>query len=117
MQAVDNKEAPGSEVGLPATVIRKCQAALRLEEQRILNLLSSTSRMIEFGDGGDTAANRALVGSYRHRLLITVWALERIEDGTFGICVDCRRLISEGRLLALPRETRCFDCQTKHGRG
>jgi len=36
-------------------------------------------------------------------------ALERIEDGTYGLCADCGGPIGEERLLAVPYATRCID--------
>ena len=38
-------------------------------------------------------------------------ALEAIDAGTYGICVDCGEEISEGRLRALPDAVRCVPCQ------
>ena len=40
-------------------------------------------------------------------------ALERIEDGTFGICEECGEEISEERLKARPVTTLCIDCKKK----
>ena len=40
-------------------------------------------------------------------------ALEMIQDGTFGICVTCSKLISKERLLEVPHTTSCFECKTK----
>ena len=40
-------------------------------------------------------------------------ALERIEDGTFGICQTCGEAISEERLEAIPYATQCIDCRRK----
>ena len=40
-------------------------------------------------------------------------ALERIDDGTFGICRSCGRPISEERLEAIPYATECIDCRRK----
>ena len=40
-------------------------------------------------------------------------ALQRIEDGTFGICEVCGKKISEKRLMARPVTTLCIDCKTK----
>ena len=37
-------------------------------------------------------------------------ALERIENGTYGICVDCGGEISEARLNAVPYAIKCRDC-------
>jgi DnaK suppressor protein len=40
-------------------------------------------------------------------------ALERIEDGTFGICDSCGKPISEKRLMARPVTTQCIECKTE----
>lgn len=40
-------------------------------------------------------------------------ALERIEDGNFGICEECGEDISEERLKARPVTTLCIDCKKK----
>lgn len=38
-------------------------------------------------------------------------ALEMIEEGTYGQCVDCGNTISEKRLAMYPNATRCLACQ------
>ena len=40
-------------------------------------------------------------------------ALERIDNGTFGICEVCGREIGAERLKARPVTTRCIDCKKK----
>ena len=40
-------------------------------------------------------------------------ALEKIENGTFGICEDCEEDIPEGRLKARPVTTLCIACKRK----
>ena len=40
-----------------------------------------------------------------------VRALDMIEEGTYGICVDCHEPISEKRLKSYPNATRCILCQ------
>jgi DnaK suppressor protein len=40
-------------------------------------------------------------------------ALERIENGTYGICESCEEEISEKRLKARPVTTLCIDCKKK----
>lgn len=40
-----------------------------------------------------------------------VKALKMIEEGTYGICVDCELPISERRLKLYPDATRCLACQ------
>jgi RNA polymerase-binding protein DksA len=44
-------------------------------------------------------------------------ALSRIEEGTYGICVNCERPISEERLAAIPWATQCIDCKRLEERG
>jgi DnaK suppressor protein len=37
-------------------------------------------------------------------------ALERIEAGTYGVCQECGRAISQERLQAIPYTPWCIDC-------
>ncbi len=43
-------------------------------------------------------------------------ALERLENGTFGICEMCGEEISEERLMARPVTTLCIKCKEKQER-
>ena len=38
-------------------------------------------------------------------------ALKRIEEGTYGTCVNCGKPIAEDRLVAIPWATYCIDCK------
>ncbi|MEK6634988.1 MAG: TraR/DksA C4-type zinc finger protein [Planctomycetota bacterium] len=38
-------------------------------------------------------------------------ALEKIEDGTFGVCELCAKKINKERLKAVPYAKLCIDCQ------
>ncbi|NTV31633.1 hypothetical protein HGA91_06675 [candidate division WWE3 bacterium] len=40
-------------------------------------------------------------------------ALERIEQKTFGICLNCHKKIEEKRLDAISYTKYCIECQTK----
>ncbi len=40
-------------------------------------------------------------------------ALDKIDEGTFGICSSCESLISKERLLEVPHTNSCFDCKSK----
>jgi DnaK suppressor protein len=44
-------------------------------------------------------------------------ALARIENGTFGTCVNCGAQIAPERLEAMPWATLCIDCKRKEERG
>lgn len=43
-------------------------------------------------------------------------ALERIDDGTFGICEECEEPISAKRLEARPETTLCIRCKEEQER-
>jgi DnaK suppressor protein len=43
-------------------------------------------------------------------------ALERIDDGSYGICENCGNPIGKNRLLAFPRATLCMPCKSKQER-
>ena len=47
-------------------------------------------------------------GRYLHHLNE---ALERIENGTYGICRSCGKEISRARLEAVPNATQCISCK------
>lgn len=41
-------------------------------------------------------------------------ALKRVEDGSYGKCIDCKEEISEDRLTAIPYTLRCVNCMAKY---
>ena len=44
-------------------------------------------------------------------------ALERIREGSFGVCQICEDLIAEERMMAVPSATKCVDCKEKEKLG
>ena len=40
-------------------------------------------------------------------------ALERIEDGSFGVCTICGELIPEERMIEVPNTTKCVGCKER----
>ena len=50
-------------------------------------------------------------------LLAIDGALERIQDGSYGTCVNCGKPIAEDRLAAIPWATHCIDCKRLEERG
>lgn len=40
-------------------------------------------------------------------------AIKKTEDGTFGICEDCKSMITKTRLKAVPSARLCVKCQEK----
>lgn len=37
-------------------------------------------------------------------------ALRRLDDGTYGVCIDCGTAVGRERLAALPATARCMSC-------
>ena len=42
-------------------------------------------------------------------------AIHRIDQGTYGICMECENEIAPARLEAVPWTRVCIDCKAKHG--
>jgi DnaK suppressor protein len=49
----------------------------------------------------------------RDKLQATQDALERVDDGSYGVCESCESEIAEGRLEALPFTRLCVNCQAE----
>ena len=63
----------------------------------------NTERGIEFA-----------INEYETAQLLSIeYALKRITQGVYGLCVECGTMQSRERLLAAPQATRCMACQTK----
>ena len=44
-------------------------------------------------------------------------ALERVKDGTYGLCVSCQGEVQVKRLEAVPWARHCIECQDKQDQG
>ena len=67
-------------------------------------------------DAANTYARQMLLGmSERERAVLREIdaALDRIDDGGFGVCDDCGEEIGEARLKALPYATLCVECKAE----
>ena len=59
----------------------------------------------------------SLSESDRKILLLIDQALERLDAGTYGICVHCAAPCQEKRLEAVPWARHCLDCQELQDKG
>lgn len=98
-----------------------------LHEQRntlILEAQKTVSGMTDSKENFPDPTDRATLESDRNfmlrirgrerKLILKIEeALERIEDGSFGICEKCGEDISEQRLKARPVTTHCIECKKK----
>jgi DnaK suppressor protein len=58
--------------------------------------------------------NRAVADNAQALLAQVEAALQRLDNGTYGKCVQCGKDINPRRLEALPWATLCIDCQAKN---
>jgi RNA polymerase-binding protein DksA len=56
--------------------------------------------------------NQAVVDNAQILLAQVQAALDRLDNGTYGKCVQCGKDINPKRLAALPYATLCIDCQS-----
>ena len=110
---------------------------VRAELEHDIDQLSSELRhaqsdlvdlMRDSGDGaGDDQADAgaktyereqeiSLANNAREMLQQTEHALERLDDGSYGICESCGNPIGKLRLQAAPRATLCMPCKMKQER-
>jgi DnaK suppressor protein len=59
----------------------------------------------------------SLTDGERSTLLQIDDALGRVEDGSYGLCVNCGSLMTEKRLNAVPWAPYCLDCQELSEKG
>lgn len=64
-------------------------------------------------DNYDREFSLGLASNERKSLNELDEALNRIEDGSFGICDDCKGQITKIRLKAVPSARLCIKCQQK----
>jgi len=108
---------------------QKLREILLLQKQQILDNASKTLGggvyldPNDFPDEVDQATSEsalAFTGRLREReatLLGKIeMALEKIEDGTYGICESCGEKIGLKRLEARPVAELCIDCKTEQER-
>ena len=93
------------------------QKELLLNEAEVaLNELPGQTIFPDLGDQASAETDRNFMLRLRgreQRLLKKIEeALERVENGIFGICEDCGNEINIQRLEARPVTTMCIDCKT-----
>lgn len=64
-------------------------------------------------DTYDREFSLGLASNERQSLYELDDALKKIEDGTFGICEECKSLITKTRLEVVPFARLCVKCQEK----
>ena len=103
------------------------RAALEAERTRLLADICETIQapcQMTYGSQAAAASqvfeqqrDLALRDRAEQHLALVDAALARLDDGTFGTCLNCGRPIAPGRLEALPWAAHCIDCQATLDKG
>jgi DnaK suppressor protein len=107
------------------SVARKRLDEMRADLDRTVSVLLGEHHLVRGGgaEQGDAGANlteadrnEAAVDSAKAQRAEVIAALARIDDGSYGRCVDCAGPVPEPRLEARPATARCVPCQAKRDR-
>ena len=90
----------------------------KAEIGQILSDADKYNGVSDDGDWADVAFRDSMQAAKltRHQLQLKAIeeALSRIDEGTYGNCVDCDEEIPAGRLNAMPFALRCVECQQNY---
>jgi DnaK suppressor protein len=107
------------------SVARKRLEEMRADLDRTVSILMGEHHLVRGGgaEPGDAGANlteadrnAAAVQTTVAQRADVIAALARIDDGSYGRCVDCAGPVPEPRLDARPATARRVPCQTKRDR-
>ena len=110
------------------TVARKRLEEMRAELDRTISILqgerpaplAGAGYPQDSADAGSTLSEadrtEAILHSARGQRDEVLAALVRIDQNSYGRCIDCGGDIPEGRLDARPDAARCVGCQAKRAR-
>jgi DnaK suppressor protein len=81
-----------------------------------LNALRESGRDPEYEETAQAASAEytlaQLIEGHRREIKQIDGALERLDDGSYGLCMDCELEIPPERLHAMAYTLRCADCAT-----
>lgn len=122
---------PGEDPWTPEEVA-EARAELLDEIERLRAEIASSEAAVAglLRDGGDSGGDEADTGSKnitreyelalaantREMLTQAQHALQRLDEGTYGLCEVCGRPIGKARMQAFPRATLCLDDKQKQER-
>lgn len=95
----------------------RLDALLHEAAKSVNDITPSEGSVGDFSDQAAVESNRGFVLRMKDRdrkLMVKIReTLDRIDQGTCGICEECGEEISEKRLMARPVTTLCIDCKTR----
>ena len=91
--------------------VRRAELAQVLHQRDAIAVETSADSLAEAQQAAEHALTIANLDRQSDLLRNVRAALDRIENGTFGICIHCEQEISPKRLAALPWAPYCITCQ------
>ncbi len=87
-----------------------------IAENRVPETLTTPSEIGDLvdqaGEERDRELSLLLTGREKEKLLAINEALEKLTEGTYGICEECGEKIGPGRLKVMPLAKFCVNCQS-----
>ena len=83
------------------------------EFERLIHDLDPKDLVDVAADDIDRRTLEALSNQDIKRINLIDSALSRINNGRYGLCLDCGKMISRERLKAIPYALKCISCQSK----
>ena len=103
---------------LRGDVIQLAEAALNKRSDANGDLSSMPIHMADIGsDNFEQEFTLNLMQTEEGTLGAIEVALERIEDGVYGVCEECNSAIKKSRLNAIPYTPFCIDCASENEGG
>ncbi len=110
----------------PEEIIKAAKKTLLDMREKLLaevlgkSLPEDLARPLDIGDEGDRADSERthevsilLSSREKDKILAIDAALEKIQEGTYGVCEECGEEIGVGRLKAMPLAKLCVSCQSR----
>lgn len=105
-------------------LIKKQKKALLSEKSRLEQKIKELKKFPDYGQNEDDNAKET--ADYENNLSVEEQlkylldkinrALKAIEDGSYGKCTKCEKIIEEGRLEVMPYAELCIEChKTENG--
>ena len=102
--------------------VKRLNAELQIAEDDLVGLMRSSGDGAgnDQADVGSASFERdqelTIANNAREMLVQSQHALERIGDGSYGVCEVCGEPIGKNRLMVFPRATMCVTCKQREER-
>ncbi|HUZ55235.1 MAG TPA: TraR/DksA C4-type zinc finger protein [Streptosporangiaceae bacterium] len=122
------RNGTGEVSGLDVAAARRRLEDVRDELDRTVAVLNSAHQRHPLvadypqdpADAGTNLAEsdraEAILAAAKARRVLVLDALVRLDDGSYGVCVNCGKPVPEGRLEVKPEAARCLTCQSEQDR-